>query len=166
MSLRTHFVIYAMWPMEEFQIRETKHFWKCSIWLALEKELGSGIPNLYQVWRDEKWVEPTYTENYAPDRTTLKLFVNSVDDDNLIVNPSVNSSVKLTEKNREVLELISVTQNITVSEIAKKLEKSWTAISDRIKILKEILKDKNLIKRIGSAQSDRWEIQQPKSRRL
>ncbi|MDR0886236.1 MAG: hypothetical protein LBN22_07780 [Clostridiales Family XIII bacterium] len=90
----------------------------------MEKELGSGIPNLYQVWRDEKWVEPTYTENYDPDRTTLKLFVNSVDDDNLIVNPSVNSSVKLTEKNREVLELISVTQNITVSEIAKKLEKS------------------------------------------
>jgi len=34
---------------------------------------GSGVPNIYNVWADEGWVEPTIEEQFNPDRTILIL---------------------------------------------------------------------------------------------
>ena len=34
---------------------------------------GSGIPNLYRVWKAEGWPEPIFTERYSPDRVLLSL---------------------------------------------------------------------------------------------
>ncbi len=34
---------------------------------------GSGIPNIYRVWREQGWVTPTITETFEPNRTTLTL---------------------------------------------------------------------------------------------
>ncbi|MBE7003094.1 MAG: AAA family ATPase [Ruminococcaceae bacterium] len=34
---------------------------------------GSGIPNIFRVWREQGWAEPTITQAIMPDRTTLSL---------------------------------------------------------------------------------------------
>jgi ATP-dependent DNA helicase RecG len=112
--------------------------------------VGSGIPNLYQVWSDEKWLAPTYTEEFGPDRTTLKLFINSVSNE----NPSENPSENLSEKEKEVLDLILANPAITTVKIAEELNKSRTAISDRISGLKK----KEVIRRIGPDKGGYWEI--------
>ena len=42
---------------------------------------GSGIPNIYRVWREQGWVTPTITETFDPDRTTLTLAFKTVGDE-------------------------------------------------------------------------------------
>ena len=34
---------------------------------------GSGVPNIFNIWEDEKWKEPTIEERFDPDRTILTL---------------------------------------------------------------------------------------------
>ncbi len=34
---------------------------------------GSGVPNIFQVWRNEGWEEPVIREQFGPDRTVLEL---------------------------------------------------------------------------------------------
>ncbi len=34
---------------------------------------GSGVPNIFNVWEDEAWVEPIIEEQFDPDRIILLL---------------------------------------------------------------------------------------------
>ncbi len=34
---------------------------------------GSGVPNIFNIWEDEGWVEPMIEEQFNPDRTILTL---------------------------------------------------------------------------------------------
>jgi predicted HTH transcriptional regulator len=122
--------------------------------IGVGERAGSGIPNLYQVWADEKWALPAYKEEFGPDRTTLKLHINAVSDGNSAENPSQNPSQNLSEKEKEVFNLILKNPEITTMKIAEELNKSRTAISDRIRGLK----NKGKIKRIGSDKGGHWEV--------
>ena len=48
--------------------------------IDIGERAGSGIPNIYRVWRDQKWSEPTITQSLSPDRTTLSLPLTGSDD--------------------------------------------------------------------------------------
>lgn len=37
------------------------------------KGAGSGIPNMFRVWREQGWEEPTITQSFDPERTTITL---------------------------------------------------------------------------------------------
>lgn len=41
--------------------------------IDIGERAGSGIPNIYRVWHDQNWAEPTFTQSFEPDRTTLSL---------------------------------------------------------------------------------------------
>ena len=41
--------------------------------IDIGERAGSGIPNIYRVWRTQGWPEPVITEQTAPDRTTVYL---------------------------------------------------------------------------------------------
>ena len=41
--------------------------------IDIGERAGSGIPNIFRVWKEQKWSEPVITEEYNPDRTTLSL---------------------------------------------------------------------------------------------
>ena len=41
---------------------------------------GSGIPNIFRVWRDQKWAEPTFSQSFEPDRITLSLAFEAMSD--------------------------------------------------------------------------------------
>jgi len=41
--------------------------------IDIGERAGSGIPNIFRVWREQGWAEPAYTESMDPDRTVLSL---------------------------------------------------------------------------------------------
>ena len=41
--------------------------------INIGERAGSGVPNIYNVWEDEGWVEPAIEEQFDPDRTILLL---------------------------------------------------------------------------------------------
>lgn len=41
--------------------------------INIGERAGSGVPDIYSVWKEQGWKEPTVIEQYAPDRTILTL---------------------------------------------------------------------------------------------
>jgi len=41
--------------------------------INIGERAGSGVPNIFNVWEDEGWVEPSIEEKFDPDRTILTL---------------------------------------------------------------------------------------------
>lgn len=41
--------------------------------IDIGERAGSGIPNIYSVWKAEGWASPSYDEQMNPDRTILSL---------------------------------------------------------------------------------------------
>lgn len=41
--------------------------------IDIGEHAGSGVPNIFNVWEDEGWIEPDIEESFAPDRTSLTL---------------------------------------------------------------------------------------------
>lgn len=49
--------------------------------INIGERAGSGVPNIFNVWEDEGWVEPVIEEKFAPDRTILTLQFKKKSDD-------------------------------------------------------------------------------------
>ena len=41
--------------------------------INIGERAGSGVPNIFNVWEDEGWIEPVIEERFDPDRTVLSL---------------------------------------------------------------------------------------------
>lgn len=41
--------------------------------IGIGEHAGSGVPNIYDIWNNEGWGNPTVEEEYGPDRTRLTL---------------------------------------------------------------------------------------------
>ena len=41
--------------------------------IGIGERAGSGVPDIYSVWESQGWVAPEVIEEYAPDRTILRL---------------------------------------------------------------------------------------------
>ncbi|WP_310602247.1 ATP-binding protein [Anaerosporobacter sp.] len=41
--------------------------------INIGERAGSGVPNIFNVWKDEGWIEPVIEERFDPDRTILSL---------------------------------------------------------------------------------------------
>lgn len=41
--------------------------------INIAERAGSGVPNIFNVWEDEGFVEPEIDERFEPDRTVLSL---------------------------------------------------------------------------------------------
>ena len=63
---------------------------------------------------------------------------------------------KVTEKEQEILDLLSENAELTLVQMAEKLQVSRKTITLRIKSLKE----KNRLEHIGSARKGYWKIKQ------
>ena len=48
--------------------------------IDIGERAGSGIPNIFRVWREEGWTAPEITEQLEPERTTLTLLFSKSDD--------------------------------------------------------------------------------------
>jgi len=49
--------------------------------IGIGERAGSGVPDIYSVWKNQGWIAPQVIEEYSPDRTILKLaFVKDITD--------------------------------------------------------------------------------------
>jgi predicted HTH transcriptional regulator len=123
--------------------------------IGIGERAGSGIPNLYAVWEAEGWPSPTYREEFGPDRTILTMALNTFSHSpNLQGNLQGNLQEKLSEKACAVLDLVRADPSITIAEIAVRTGATNSAISQRIRTLKQ----KGILLRVGPDKGGHWEI--------
>ena len=41
--------------------------------IGIGERAGSGVPDIFSIWENERWKEPEIEEQYGPDRTILIL---------------------------------------------------------------------------------------------
>ncbi len=135
---------------------------------------GTGLCDIYDVWKKYGYERPVITETVEPDRTSLTLNIesarrtSSVTYENEVINSkneAINEVIKetinyntghgsenLTEKERLILKTISDNPSITKTGISQTTGFSVSTIDRNLKSLKE----KGLIKRTGSNKTGRW----------
>ena len=53
--------------------------------IDIGERAGSGIPNIFRVWKEQKWSMPTITEKVEPDRIIVILPLSSQNSDDKTV---------------------------------------------------------------------------------
>ena len=48
--------------------------------IDISERAGSGIPNIFRVWREQGWIAPEISESFDPDRIVLSLTFKKSDD--------------------------------------------------------------------------------------
>lgn len=48
--------------------------------IDIGERAGSGIPNIFRVWREQGWIVPTIREQLEPERTSLSLVFEKTSD--------------------------------------------------------------------------------------
>ena len=85
--------------------------------IDIGERAGSGIPNIYRVWREQGWAEPTITQTFEPDRTTLSLRLSPTTGD--------KSAIKIGDKNATAIKAVKrqmIIDYLTDHSVAKAAE--------------------------------------------
>ena len=83
---------------------------------------GSGIPNIFRVWRDQKWAEPTFSQSFEPDRITLSLAFEAMSDKKQAIK---TSGKRIYEIQKEmIIEYLTDKAQAKAAEIADLLRVS------------------------------------------
>ena len=97
---------------------------------------GSGIPNIFYVWKKQGWSDPQITESLEPERVSISLFIGKTDDKKATIKtddkkPTIKTAAyryaiieylteNVTAKSSEIAELIGLKQTRT-KEILKEM---------------------------------------------
>jgi predicted HTH transcriptional regulator len=128
--------------------------------LDVGERAGSGIPNIFAVWKEQGWGEPAYEERYNPDRTILTLAFNTATESNAFtapngtVNGTASGTVEELPMTVRILREIRLNPNITVDGLGIAVKKSRRTILRAIKKLK----DEKQLDRDGSDKAGHWVV--------
>ncbi len=108
---------------------------------------GSGIPNIFSVWKKQGWNAPTISESFEPDRITLSLEVEKVaiksgDKKVAIKSDDKKSTLKTTIHKQAIVEYLTDNVSAKSSEIAELL---GVRISRTKQILSEMVNDEIIV---------------------
>lgn len=128
--------------------------------IGIGERAGSGVPDIYSVWKQQGWKQPEVLEEYGPDRTILKLsFVKSVNKKALIKSADKKALIKsadkkkLTNKTRQQLEKITECmepdKEYRIAEIAEFLGVKETRTRELVRELIQLKKIEALGKNKG-----------------
>ncbi|MDR0949731.1 MAG: putative DNA binding domain-containing protein [Lachnospiraceae bacterium] len=134
--------------------------------LDIGERSGSGIPNIFHVWKQQNWKNPQYTEMFEPDRTILCLSIDTninYSADIYGLNAEKNYSVKtsgitsrlksgLNPTRQRILSILERNPNITVADVAKELSLEIKKAENDIRYLKT----HGYIIRTGSKRNGKW----------
>ena len=72
--------------------------------INIGERAGSGVPDIYSVWKDEGWAEPIVEEQYGPDRTILTLSLMKKREEEIKNDKSISKKrpIKTTDKKRPI----------------------------------------------------------------
>lgn len=63
--------------------------------IDIGERAGSGIPNIFRVWREQKWNEPFFSESFDPDRIILTLPLSPIN-----IASETKSAIKIGDKKK------------------------------------------------------------------
>lgn len=96
--------------------------------IDIGERAGSGIPNIFRVWREEGWTAPEITEQLEPERTTLTLLFSKSDDK--------KATIKSMRQKEEIINYLTDHISAKNSDIAALLEVKSTRVK---KLLSELI---------------------------
>lgn len=131
--------------------------------IGIGERAGSGVPDIYSVWKQQGWKRPEVLEKYGPDRTILKLsFAKSTDKEALIKSADKKALIKsadkmkLTNKTKQQLEKITEwmdpDREYRIVEIAEYLGVKETRARELVRVLVQLKK----IEAIGKNKGRRY----------
>jgi predicted HTH transcriptional regulator len=94
--------------------------------LGLVERAGSGVPNIFSVWREQGWDLPELREEFNPDRTILSLVFGAVDKKMAIKSGDKNVNIasgtakkKISDRQKEKLtEVVANGESLTTTQAA------------------------------------------------
>ena len=94
---------------------------------------GSGIPNIFRVWHDQGWSEPTFLQSFDPDRTVLSLPLSKGDDKKVTIKKDdKRAPAKTNMQKRRIIEYLSNQSEGRVSDLADMLGVSTSRVKKLI----------------------------------
>lgn len=86
--------------------------------IDIGERAGSGIPNIFRVWHDQKWAEPTFLQLYEPDRITLSLPLSPTADKKSAIKIGDKLSAIKAAKRQMIIEYLTEHPSAKASELA------------------------------------------------
>ena len=92
--------------------------------IDIGERAGSGIPNIFRVWREQGWAAPTFTEQLEPERTILSLTFEKIGDKKSVIKIGERAGSGIPNIFR-----VWSDQNWTTPKITEQLEPERTILS-------------------------------------
>ena len=121
--------------------------------INIGERAGSGVPNIFNVWEDEGWIEPVIEERFDPDRKVLSLsFVKKVAEK----SGEKKWRKKVTKKTQEKYDIILNAMQPNTWYKASEFESIVDVKESRIKVLLKDMAEQGLIESTGSTKGKKY----------
>ena len=91
--------------------------------IGIGERAGSGVPNIYAVWKNEGWQEPILEEQFNPDRTILSLTLSPQTIEKVTIKSGDKIRVAISEvKKKAIVDYLSEHGSCKASELSELLE--------------------------------------------
>ena len=87
--------------------------------IDIGERAGSGIPNIFRVWREQGWAEPVITETFEPDRITLSLAFEKIGDKKSVIKIGDKKSVIKIKMKETIVVYLTDHAQAKAAEIAE-----------------------------------------------
>ena len=90
--------------------------------IDIGERAGSGIPNIFRVWREQGWAAPVISERFDPDRIILSLaFKKSDDKKATIKSDDKKTTIKTARQKNEIITYLTDHISARSADIAELL---------------------------------------------
>lgn len=105
--------------------------------IDIGERAGSGIPNIFRVWREQGWTAPVISENFDPDRIMLSLAFKKSDDKKVTIKSDDKKvTIKSARQKNEIITYLTDHVSAKNKDIAELLGVKSTRVKQ---LLKELL---------------------------
>lgn len=129
--------------------------------IGIGERAGSGLSNIYEVWKNQKWTPPILEENYGPDRTTLILEIKrNGDKETAIKNGDKKTAIKNGDKKESkyeeykkiLIEYFNINESAQISELSELIGLKQSKTREYLKKMVE----ENILMKDGSNRNRRY----------
>lgn len=117
------------------------------------ENIGSGFPQIMNAWKLAGWKEPVLEDKWDVQEVQLTMFIkNGIDHVNDYVNDHVSGYDKLTERQKNIIKLLTEDNTISLDKMTMKIGVSKSTIQ------RDIAAMKHIVKHVGADKDGHWEI--------
>ena len=127
--------------------------------IGIGERAGSGVPDIFDVWKMQGWREPVISEQYDPDRTILTLSFEPSEKNDESLKYQVDTLNDTLKEKKDILRdsilaLLEKDPKLTQRELAEKTKCSIATIK---RAMQKLIEDE-CIRREGSKKAGQWVI--------